>query len=197
LPSNSYVFRDPRCAKSLRKRRPNMHPVQRHRPQDSRELPRTMHRRERCRECWQAAALQGIRLPPCDQGLHDPGRVCYSALRNTIRPLIMSRDFTEGNGTGGESIYGEKFEDENFERVHDKPFLLSMANAGPGTCMGRLKGEQALTATRHQRLAILRHHRPHTALGQEARSVWRGHQWQEHRPRDREPQDTERRQAME
>jgi peptidyl-prolyl isomerase D len=46
---------------------------------------------------------------------------------------MQSRDFTEGNGTGGESIYGEKFEDENFEKMHEKPFLLSMANAGPGT----------------------------------------------------------------
>ncbi|TCD64992.1 peptidyl-prolyl cis-trans isomerase cpr6 [Steccherinum ochraceum] len=38
-----------------------------------------------------------------------------------------------GNGTGGESIYGEKFEDEAFDVKHTKPFLLSMANAGPGT----------------------------------------------------------------
>lgn len=47
--------------------------------------------------------------------------------------IIQGGDITDGNGVGGESIYGGYFEDETFEVLHNKLYLLNMANKGPDT----------------------------------------------------------------
>ena len=72
-----------------------------------------------------------------EKGVGNSGKPLHFKGSNFHRiiPGFMAQggDFTNGDGRGGESIYGARFDDENFKNKHTKGMLLSMANAGPNT----------------------------------------------------------------